>query len=152
MAINFTGGRLPPDKYKSIVIGNFLRDISDGPANISIDFTERIRDYFQRNTPLTLVPINGDVEMQGSISGYNVTPVSPSGGQQFQGAQQQRLTITVRVEYTDYVDDRNSFTTPFSFFQDFEADQTLADVEDELIETIFDQIVFDIFQKTYANW
>lgn len=151
-AINFTGGRLDPSLYQKITIRNFFSDIPDGPANLGINFTEEIRDYYQRNTPLELVQSGAEVEMEGSITGYTVTPVSPSGGDQFQGAQKQRLTITVKVNYVDYVDDKNTFSTPFSFFLDFEADENLSDVEDELIPEIFDQIIFDIFNKTYANW
>ena len=151
-AINFTGGRLDPNLYQKMTIRNFFSDIQDGPANLGITFTEEIREYFQRNTPLEMAPSGAEVEMEGSITGYTVTSVSPTGGEQFQGAQRQRLTITVKVNYVDYVDDKNSFSTPFSFFQDFEANENLSDVEDELIPEIFDQIIFDIFNKTYANW
>ena len=151
-AFNFTGGRLDPSLYKKILIQNFLHDAPEGPANLGINFTEKIREYFQRNTPMELVQSNAEVELEGSIASYQVTPVSPSGDPLAQAALQQRLTITVQVEYIDNVQDNNSFKKPFSFFQDFPADQNLADVEAELIEIIFDQIVFDVFNQTYANW
>lgn len=150
-AFNFTGGRLPPDKYQRVIIQNFFSDVSEGPANLGINFTERLREYYQRNTPLVLVDDEGHIEFSGSIVTYSVTPVSPSGNQ-LQQAEVQRLTIAVKVDYIDNVVEKQSFNSNFSFFQDFGADQTLAEVEDGLIEIIFDQIVFDIFNKTYANW
>jgi len=100
---------------------------------------------------LALVDESAQIELSGSIVNYAVTPVSPSGNQQ-QQAEQQRLTITVKVDYIDNVDDTKSFNSNFSFFQDFNANQTLAEVEEGFIEVIFDQIIFDIFNKTYANW
>jgi hypothetical protein len=151
-AMNFSGGRLDPNRYKRMAIANFLHEAPEGPANLGLLFTEKLREYYQRNTPLELVLAEADVELEGSIAAYQVTPVSPSGDQFAQGAQQQRLTITVRVSYIDNVDEAKSFDSPFSFQQDFPADQNLADVEEELIELIFDQIVFEIFNRTYADW
>ncbi|MFT5616933.1 MAG: hypothetical protein ACI85I_000149 [Arenicella sp.] len=152
VAMNFTGGRLPPDKYQNITIQNFFNDSPEGPANLGINFTERMKEYYQRNTPLKLVPESQQLDLGGSIVGYAVSPVAPGGGDVNQQAQLQRLTITVKVDYTDYVTETSTFTKNFSFFKDFGADQTLIAVEAEFIEEIFDQIVFDIFNATYANW
>ena len=152
MAVNFTGGRLPPEEYKTVNIQNFFNDSPGGPANLGITFTERIKEYYQRNTPLKLVQDVAEIELSGSIVGYDVSPVAPSGDPEQQQAQLQRLTITVKVDYIDYVHDENSFNKNFSFFQDFGANETLAAVESGFIDLIFDQIVFDIFNATYANW
>ncbi len=152
IAANFTGGRLDPSKYQTITIQNFFNDATEGPANLGINFTERMKEYYQRNTPLKLVPESQQLDLGGSIVGYGVSPVAPSGGDVNQQAQLQRLTITVKVEYTDYVDDSKTFNKNFSFFKDFGANQTLIAVEAEFVEEIFDQIVFDIFNSTYANW
>lgn len=152
VAVNFTGGRLPPDKYQTLTIQNFFNDAPEGPANLGINFTERMKEYYQRNTPLKLVPESQQLDLAGSIIGYGVSPVAPSGGDVNQQAQLQRLTITVKVEYTDYVTEASTFNKNFSFFKDFGANQTLIEVEAEFVDEIFDQIVFDIFNSTYANW
>lgn len=149
--LSFTGGRLPPDKYQRVAIQSFFNDSPGGPANLGIDFTERLKEYYQRNTPLSLVDDNPHIELAGSIISYGVSPVAPSGND-LQQAELQRLTITVKLDYVDNVTEKNSFNSNFSFFQDFSATQTLEEVETELIDVIFDQIVFDIFNKTYANW
>ena len=147
---NFTGGRLGPE-YKQVAIRNFFNDAPEGPANLGINFTEKLKEYYQRNTPLSLVESDPHIELSGSIVGYAVTPVSPSGTQT-QQADLQRLTITVKLDYADYLNEGKSFNNNFSFFQDFSSSQTLAEVENDFIEVIFDQIIFDIFNKTYANW
>ena len=41
---------------------------------------------------------------------------------------------------------------PPSFFSDFESSQNLADVQDELIEAIFEQITEDIFNRAFSDW
>lgn len=151
ISMNFTGGRLPAE-YQSVSIQNFFNDVPQGPANLGINFTERMKEYYQRNTPLKLIDDLAHIDLAGSIVGYTVAPVAPSGDPNLQQAQQQRLTITVKVDYTDNLNDTNSFNKNFSFFQDFGADETLAEVENELVEIILDQIVFDIFNATYANW
>jgi hypothetical protein len=41
----------------------------------------------------------------------------------------------------------------FSYYEDFDATSTtLTAVEDQLIETISDQIIIDIFNASVANW
>ena len=40
----------------------------------------------------------------------------------------------------------------FSFYSDFNADKDPSSVENELVDEILDQIVFDIFTATVANW
>ena len=149
----FQAGILDYSVYKTIRIDNFYNDAVEGPANMQIDFTERVKAYFLDNTPLQLVPDDeAHMVIEGGISSYMVAPTSPSGGED-QTAQLQRLTITVAVDFTDNIDEKNSFENQrFSFFQDFDADQNLTDVEAELVDAIFEQLVLDIFNKTAANW
>ncbi|MEN7549192.1 LptE family protein [Rapidithrix thailandica] len=146
----FTGTSLPPE-IKSVTIVNFFNDASEGPANLATTFTEELRDYFQRNTKLEQVPAGGDLQLEGKISSLNVRPVAAGAGE-LQGAQLQRLTITVEVEFTNHYDDEQSFKRSFSSYSDFDANQNLADVEDEKVDEIFEQVIFDIFNQTVANW
>jgi hypothetical protein len=37
-------------------------------------------------------------------------------------------------------------------FKDFSNEQTLAEIEEQLIRQIFDQISLDIFNASVANW
>jgi len=149
--ITFTGVSIDPN-VESFSVENFYNDAPDGPADLGIRFTESMREYFQRNTPLNQITGAGDLQFAGSITGYNVTPVAAGAGE-FQGAQLQRLTITVSVDYINLYDEESSFDRrSFSFFQDFDANQTLAQVEDQLITEIFDQVIFDIFNATVADW
>lgn len=152
---SFTGASLGPE-IQTITIQNFFNDSGGGPPNMSQLFTENIKDYYQQNTNLTLVDENGDLLLEGSISRYEFTPVAPraSGSDQVADvASLMRLNITVTVSYVNTIDDEFNFDNrSFSFFADFNAEQDPSSVEDQLIDEITDQIIFDIFNATVANW
>jgi hypothetical protein len=152
---SFTGASLGPD-VRTISIQSFYNDSGGGPPNMSQLFTEKIKDYYQQNTNLSLVDDNGDLLVEGSITRYDFTPVAPraSGNEEIGDvAGLMRLSITVNATYINTTDDEFNFDNrSFSFFADFDAEQDPASVEDELIDEILEQIVFDIFTASVANW
>ncbi|MEM9673787.1 MAG: LptE family protein [Bacteroidota bacterium] len=152
---SFTGASLGPD-VKTISIDNFFNDASGGPPNMSQVFTEEIRDYYQANTNLALVTENGDLLIEGAITRYEFVPVAPraSGSNEVADvAGLIRLNIAVSASYINtYNDEFNFENKTFTFFADFDSDRDPSSVEEELIEEIFDQIIFDIFAATVANW
>ncbi|MEM6842165.1 MAG: LptE family protein [Bacteroidota bacterium] len=152
---SFTGAALGSE-IRTISIDNFYNDAGNGPPNMSQIFTEEIRDYYQANTNLALVSENGDLLLEGSITRYEFVPVAPqaSGSNDVADvAGLVRLNITVSASYVNtYSDEFNFENKSFTFFADFSADRDPSSVEEELIEEIFDQIIFDIFAGTVANW
>ena len=151
----FTGAAISPE-VKTISIDFFYNDSGGGPPTLSQNLTEQLRDYFQQNTNLAVVQENGDLLLEGSISRYYYEPVAPqaSGSDQVADvAGQMRLTIAVEATYINTNDDQYDFDDrTFSFFADFDADRDPTAVEDELIGEILDQIIFDIFTASVANW
>ncbi|TAE00274.1 MAG: hypothetical protein EAZ97_06365 [Bacteroidetes bacterium] len=154
---SMTGMALNP-KAKKIAIQNFYSDVASGPANLAIDFSEKLRDYYQRNTPLAVTKEGGELALAGTIVGYEVTPIAPQANassdpnQPQQIAGQQRLTITIKVQYSNTLEEDQDFDQNFSFFADFGSGVNLSSVEKDLIDKIFTQITLDIFNKTLANW
>jgi hypothetical protein len=64
-----------------------------------------------------------------------------------------RLTISVDVEYINLSNEEENKKQPFSFFKDYDPRTvTLLDVENQLVEEIFEVIIQDIFTATVANW
>ena len=141
---------------QSITVLNFYNDTGMGPANLSQLFTEELREYYQRNTNLAILDTGGELLVEGSIVAYNTMPVAPvaSGNdQQSDVAGSTRLTIRVQVDFTNTLNEEEDFSRSFSFFDDFDSKTSnLTAEEDQLIDTIFDQIIFDIFNATVANW
>ena len=145
---SFTGTSLSPE-VKSISIQTFPNNSGGGPASLSQTFSEKLRDYFQRNTNLNLVTRSGDVQFEGYISGWELTPLPPTANDV---ASQNRLTMRVKAIYTNTKDESQNFEQDFSFFADFPSNANPATFEPQLIETISNQIINDMFNKSVANW
>ncbi len=152
---SFSGASISPD-IKTISILNFPNEATLGPSTMSVTFTEKIKDYFQQNTNLAIVDDNGDLQIEGYIADYRVTPVAASASQnQNQGdfASLTRVTIEVFASYVNTQNDEFDFERKFSFFVDFDQNSTdLSSSEQQFVEEIFDQIIFDIFNASVANW
>jgi len=150
-----SGATLSPD-IQTISIQSFYNDSDGGPPNMGQLFTDQIRDYFQQNTSLSLTPDEGHLQLEGSVTGYRLSPVAATAaqGQNLTDASAlTRLTITIKVSYVDITNEENEFNRTFSFFEDFDNTRNnLSDVENELLSNIFEQIILDIFNTTVANW
>ena len=145
---SFTGGAIPPD-IKTISIQNIYNESGQGPTNLSQNMTEKLKAYYQSNSKLILVPSNADWRIDGKIIGYTSTGVAAKANET---SGSNRLTITVKIAFTNTKYTNQSFDQNFSYFQDFDQTKTLFDVESTLVPTILDQIVLDIFQKTTSTW
>ncbi|WP_109615950.1 LPS assembly lipoprotein LptE [Sediminitomix flava] len=148
----FSGVNLDPN-VKTFSVETFDNRAPDGPSNMGIVFSDGFRDYMARNTPLTLVPQGeqGDLQFEGTVTGYRITPISP-GASELENADFQRLTITVKVNFVNNYDDQANFDQNFSFYFDFEASQNITSVEAEALDVIFEQIYFDVFNASVATW
>jgi hypothetical protein len=150
---SFTGVSIDAE---TISIRDFLNEADNGPPDLAQTFSNKIKDYYQRNTNLTLIPEGGELLIEGVITGYRLTPVSPQAGNQDRYGDLSaltRLTITVQASYINMNNDQFNFENRnFSFFSDFDSDQNLTAIENQLIEEIYDQIILDIFNASVANW
>lgn len=153
---SFTGTNINYELVKTFSVENFFNDSGGGPANMEQRFTEAIKEYYQRNTQLELVRTNGDLQFAGAISRYSLTPqaaVSSGDPNLPDRAGQMRLTISVDVDYINLSNEEENKKQTFSFFKDYDPrNVTLLDVENQLVEEIFEVIIQDIFTATVANW
>lgn len=153
---SFTGTNINYELVKTFSVENFFNDSGGGPANMEQRFTEAFKEYYQRNTQLELARTNGDLQFSGAITRYSLTPqaaVSSGDPNLPDRAGQMRLTITVDVEYINLSNEEESKKQPFTFFKDYDPRTvTLLDVENVLVEEIFEVIIQDIFTATVANW
>lgn len=149
---SFTGASISPT-VNTISIETFYNNAPLGPSNMSVVFTEKIKDYYQQNTSLSLVEENGDLQLDGYIADYTITPVAAAASQNENApdvASLSRVTITVFASYINTQDDEFDFEKRFSFFVDFDGD--ISANEQQYVEEIFDQIILDIFNASVANW
>ena len=154
---SFTGAAT---KAKNISVSEFYNNTDLGPANLGQTFTNSLKNYFVQNSSLNLATEDGELQMEGEMTGFTLTPISPTPTNSTDPTQVQtfsatstRLTITVKVTYTDNLDESLSFKDKtFSFYKDFTNDQNLSDIQDQLIKDIFTRIINDIFNASIANW
>ena len=118
-------------------------------AQLSQLFTDAMMDKIQGNTSLDLSNQGGDVQFSGEITEYATRPTAITSQET---AARNRLTITVRVKYTNVMDPDLDFDTNFSRYEDYDAALNLSDVEDALITIIVENIVEDIFNKAFISW
>lgn len=146
---NLTGGSIPPDA-KTFSVAYFPNNAPMVAPTLSTTLTEALRDKFSRQTRLQQVDEGGDFAFEGEITNYSSTTASVSSGDY---ALQNRLTITVKVTFTNAIDQTLSFNNKsFSSYADYDSSQLLLDVQDQLIEEIVEKLVNDIYMAAAGNW
>jgi hypothetical protein len=148
MHYGFSGATIPPEA-KTVSVQYFQNQASLAPPTLSQTFTEALRDRLSSQTRLGLVNKGGDLNFDGSITGYSTNPIAI---QSTDLAALNRLTITVTVKYTCSFDEKKNFEQSFSRFADYTSSQSLTAVEQELIQTINDQLTLDIFNRALNDW
>ena len=63
-----------------------------------------------------------------------------------------RLTVTVRVRYTNRVNPDKDFEQSFSSYKEFENSRTIDQVQEQLCREIIDDLVNQIYNATVADW
>lgn len=145
----FNGASIDYRVYKTIHVSNFPIRAALVYPPLQQTFENELLDYITRNTRLQTVDGASDLMLEGEITQYYLTPQAVTEDAY---ASRTRLTITVRVKYTDSKDDRNDVDQSFSAYRDFDASQMLIDVQDELCQQISKELVDLIFNATLGNW
>jgi hypothetical protein len=145
---SFTGASVPPEA-KTISIGFFSNKAKLVEPTLSPIFTDILKDRFTSQLNLTMVDRSGDLDLQGEITDYKTTPVAIQGDQT---AALNRLTITVKVRYTNKYEPDKDFEQNFTEFADYSSTQDFNSVKADLIELISNALADDIFNKCVVNW
>jgi hypothetical protein len=144
---SFTGASIAGKTLNMHVLENRARNVV---PTLSPSLTSKIRSRILTQTGLAPVNTdNADYDISGTITAYEVTI---SGVQNTQTASQNRLTISVNINFKNKLDEKADFTQTFTRFADFPATQTIQSVETTLIEAIGNQLADDIFNKAFVNW
>ncbi len=149
VAYKFNGASIDYNKVKTFTITEFPIKAALVYAPLSQEFTEGLRDIFNRQTRLRPVKQNGDLTLEGEITGYNLTPQAVKENAY---ASETRLTVTVRVKFTNKQNPKQSFDQSFSAYRDFSSTKMLTQVQDQLIKEIVDELTDNIYNASVANW
>lgn len=146
---SFTGTSIQPE-VKTVTINYFEYKALKVNPSLSNQMTEAMQDKFLKLTKLEQVEMDGDIEVIGAITGYDVKATAVTANE---SVAQNRLTVTVKVSFVNrkFLED-NFEDKSFSAYQDFDATQALESVESTLCEDIVEQLCEDIFNATVAQW
>ena len=149
ISYKFNGSALDYNIYKTVNVGEFPIRAALVYPPLQSTFENELLNYIDRNTRLQTTDGVSDLQIDGEISGYNLTPqaVTEDGY-----GSQTRLTITVRVRYTDNKQENKDLDQTFSAYRDFPSSEMLTDVQDQLCEEISKELVELIFNATLGNW
>ncbi|MBL7815360.1 MAG: LptE family protein [Saprospiraceae bacterium] len=147
---SFRGVTISPET-KTFSVSLFSNNAQAAPPTLAQNFTERLKDKIRNNTRLSLVNSeSADLVFVGQVVGYDVQAIAPQPGQV---AQTNQLRIAINVELTDNKNEKGSWKQTFTFQADFPGTAQLLQVQEQLIKTITDKILEDIFNKAFTeNW
>ena len=149
ISYSFTGGTIPTEA-KTFSVDYFSNKAEIVVPYLSSMFTEELKDKMRNQTSLNEVTEgDGDLHFEGQITGYSIRPVNI---QRDEVAASNRLTITVRVKYTNPYDDKLSFDSSFSHYYDYDNSVDFTSVEETAIKEIIEKIIDDIYNKAFINW
>jgi hypothetical protein len=146
---SFTGGEVPAEA-KTVSVGDFISTAPLASPNVSQQFTNAMSAMLLTQTRLDVVDEQGDLMFEGTIVGYKVTPVAVQSDTE--SAAKNRLTMRVKVKYTNTFEPEESFEKEFSQFADFAAETNLYDIESDLIDEINEILVQEIFNASLGSW
>lgn len=149
ISYKFNGSSIDYTKIKTISVADFPNRAPLVYATLASEFSEGLKDEYSSKTALKMVESDGDLQVSGAITGYNVisSGVNSSGT-----AAESRLQMTVQVKFVNKVNSSENFDRSFSAYQVFSNEYTIDQVQAELNEQLMDDIINQIFNATVANW
>ncbi len=149
ISYKLNGAALDYNVYHTIHVSEFPIRAALVYPPLQQTFENELLDYITRNTRLRTVDGAADLQMEGEITGYNLSPQAVTEDAY---ASKTRLTITVRVKYIDNKQSGKDVDQTFSAYRDFDSSQMLTDVQDELCSQISKELVDLIYNATLGNW
>ncbi len=149
-SVSFQDKGSMPEEWKTFSVKTLANNAATAPNSYPSILTEAIKDGVQNNTRLLLSTNNsGEVNIEGAINGYNITPIALQPGDV---AAQNRLTVSVKFTIFITKPEEEKMELSLSKFMDFDSNQDISTVEQSLLSEINAQIVQDVVAKLLSNW
>lgn len=145
---SFSGTSIQPD-VNSICIEPVVNKALKTNPSLANDLSEALIDRFRKMTRLETVDEDGDLDLYAEIASYDVKAAAITANEV---AAMNRLTITVKVKFTNVKHPEDDLEQSFAAYEDYDSMNSLDAVESSLCETIVEKLVEDIFNATVAQW
>jgi hypothetical protein len=146
---SFTGASVPPH-LETVAIPLFKDRSGSAEPNLDNVFTNELIDKFINDNTLSIIDkANADALLECTITSLRDTPEAVSG--ETEKASLRRITIKVKVKYTDLVMKETIFNKDFSNYATYDADN-FSEERPVAIENAINLITEDILLGVVSNW
>ena len=145
---SFSGTSIDPS-VKTVTINYFEYKALKVNPSLSNDLTEAMKDKFRKLTKLEQVEMDGDLELSGAVTGYEVSAAAVTANEV---AAMNRLTVTASLKFTNRKFPEEDFEQSFSAYSDYDSNNSLDAVEASLCEEIVQKLIEDMFNASVAQW
>ena len=149
ISYKFNGAAIDYNTTKTISVAEFPIRAALVYPPLGPAFNEALKDIYTRQTRLSMVKTGGELQVEGEITGYDLSPQAVTEDAY---ASQTRLTISVKVRYTNTKNPNLNVDQTFRAYRDFSSSQMLTQVQEELISQIVDELAELIFNATVGSW
>jgi hypothetical protein len=122
---------------------------ANAPGSINQTFTEALKQKIQSDTRLFLDESNPNIIFEGTITSFSVVSTATDSQNT---ASLNKLEIRIKINYTNVLHEDENWESTFSDYANFDRDVNLSDVQDGLIEEIYEQIIDAVINKAFSNW
>lgn len=149
VSYSFTGGSIPQN-MNTVHVAFFENIAPMVHQTLGQNFTEGLKERIRNQSRLSQVNGEADAMFEGVITGYDIAPAAVEANTD--RAALNRLTITIRVKYTNRLDDtgESNFEENFSQFREFSG--LIQSQEETLSRQIIELLTEDIYNRAFANW
>jgi len=149
VSYKFNGASINYAETPTIDIRDFLNQAPMVYPPLEQVFNERLKDVFTRSTKLQFTTVNPSLELEGEIVRYDIAPLAV---QEDMFSAQTRLTLGIKFRYRNNKNPQEDREETLTAYRDFDSNNMLTDVQDQLITELTDDIVDQIFNATMSNW
>lgn len=126
ISYKFNGAAIDYNTTKTISVAEFPIRAALVYPPLGPAFNEALKDIYTRQTRLSMVKTGGDLQVEGEITGYDLSPQAVTEDAY---ASQTRLTISVKVRYTNTKNPNLNVDQTFRAYRDFSSSQMLTQVQ-----------------------
>ena len=145
---SFSGTSIQPDVH-TICVEPIVNNALKVNPSLSNQLTEALLDKYKKLTKLRQVDDMADLYVSGEITSYDIQATAITADEV---AAQNRLTVTVRIKYSNVKYPEEDFEQHFVAYRDYSSERSLDEVEATLCDEIVETIVEDFFNATVAQW
>ncbi len=144
---SFSGVNTNAKSFQVLRIENNALFVEPG---LNRDFKIALEDLIQNQTNLTLTNTNADLIYEGEITDYRISPTTSTSEMT---AAQNRLTISVKIRFTNRIKEDDDLDQSFSFYYDYDGSaQLTGGLKATAHDEIFERLTQDIINATLAKW